>query len=455
MNHQNEEIPLGGNGNCDTCFGTIKKPLAVFQKAARKSSWYKKLLSTYGCDASEIETYDDFCARVPVLTKESVFVDVPFHELISCSPSDIHSFMLSSGQTGKFSAGIITCKEQLELVFSTDRFLENIVGIKKGEAVIINASAMGVRTFTSHTCCDTGPRSDIVVELLRSVSPLYAKTVLIADPYLVKQIVEDAVDAGIDFAELKIWFISGGDWLPETLRLYVHSLTDKSALEPERGYWLAIFGVTELGYPLFFETPELITKRSWCASGNSTIKSTYRMGKCITPFLFHYSTGQLFVEKVINDNGVPELVFTVLDEDRVIPMIRYKTGDIGEPVSTMISESEKLPFGNVVCWGRNNNWLMVGKEKVLINDIRELLFAEADLAMNITGYFTLEEQDGKPELSVQLKKNRLITPEMEALFCERVNHFYPIGLSVSFNNYHQFCQQMELDLERKFNHLKK
>jgi len=433
-----------------------KKALSSFQKLGRTSGWYQTFLEKSRCNISVIQSVNDFKNHVPLLSKESVFNENPFIELAKCNLREIQSIMLSSGQSGNFSTGIITWRENQKLAARTDLFLNIFFGIKKREALIINASAMGVRVFTYHTCCDTGPRSDIVITLLKEVSPSFAKTIISADPHLIKQIVEEAIAAGVDWQKLKVWFISGGDWFPETLRAYVQFLTGKSALVPENGFWLAIYGLTELGYPLFFETAQLAALRGEFYSNKELIteRLSFQQGRCTTPFLFHLLQPSFYLEQVNDKDNTPELVFTTLDPSRAIPLVRYNTHDVGELLDPDVFEPSEFKLPMVAFWGRNQNWLCSTSTTVLITDIKELLFADYSLNEKITGFFTLQVDNGKAVLSIQLKKGKIASPMEEERFIQLVNQFYPDEMMVSFEKYHWFDQQMELDFERKFNHIK-
>ena len=434
---------------------SAKKALRSFQSQMRSNGWYKTFLEKNGCSVSNIKSIGDFVNLVPLLSKESVFNENSFSKLVKCNSHEIQSVMLSSGQSGNFSTGIITRRENRKLASQTDLYLDLLFGIKKGEALIINASAMGVRVFTNHSCCNTGSRSDLVVTLLKKVSPSYSKTVISADPHLIKQIVEDSIDAGVDWSKLKVWIISGGDWFPETLRKYVHTLTGKSALNPENGFWAAIYGLTELGYPLFFETFQLASLRSKFCSNHELYEDSlaFKQGRCTTPFLFHYLQLSFYLEQVIDENKVPELVFTTLAPSRVIPLVRYNTHDIGELLdhNAFDSTTYKLPL--VAFWGRNQNWLSLPSAKILITDIKELLFTDFELNEKITGFFTLQNNHGKADLTVQLKKGKMLSTLEEERFIHLLHQFYPAEINASFEKYHWFEQQMELDYEHKFNHL--
>lgn len=432
------------------------KAYRSFHSVAREMGWYNGFLKMNQCVASDIRSVDDFTKRVPLLSKDSVFTQNLFHELVRCPQGKIHSVMLSSGQSGKFSLGIITRKENRKLAKQTDLFLDLFFGIKRGEALIINASAMGVSVFTDHACCNTGPRSDIALSLLKEVAPNFKKCVITADPHLIKQIAEDLIRSGIDCSKLKIWFISGGDWFPETLRTYVHSIMGQSAQNPENGFWSAIYGLTELGYPLFFETAPLAALRSQFYSDRSLYEKqlTFRQGRCTTPFLFHHQPSLYYLEQVENQENIPELVFTTLDPSRAISLVRYNTHDVGELLHPDAFEHTGFNLPVVAFWGRNANDLRFPSGKIWITDIKELLFSNFMLNEKITGFFTLHQVHENAALDIQLKKGCVISDREEEEYRKLFSSIYPAGLEVSFKSYHGFEEQMELDFERKFNHLK-
>jgi hypothetical protein len=70
----------------------------------------------------------------------------------------------------------------------------------------------------------------------------------------------------------------------------------------------------------------------------------------------------------------------------------------------------------------------------------------------ITGFFTLHQNNGKAGLTIQLKKGKNTTSLEEERFIQLLYQFYPAEINVSFEKYHWFEKQMELDFERKFNH---
>jgi len=434
----------------------IDEAIRVFKSSVENHAWYHSLILAKGIDPNSIKTPADFLNGVPLLNKSKVFGSFDpttlFKTGISNKPG---SLMISSGHSGNCSFGWMKKSDELTLADETDFFLNRIFSIQANEALVINASGMGVRVFTHHTSCDTGLRSDLVIELVKRVAPDFKKLVLCTnDPHFLKKIVEEALDAGIDWNQYLVYFITGGDWFPETLRDYLHNLTGKSASNASQGYWSAIYGVTELGYPLLFETPKLALMRSNLAKNREELKKrvSFSPGYCTTPFFFHHLPDSYFTETVYYPDHLPHLVVSTLNPDRDLPLVRYDTGDLGE-TNIKLPDNEEFLLPVTAFWGRSGNLVESNGSQLMVNDVRELLYNDHRLAARCTGYFNLEKGGPRLKLKVQLKTGFCITREIAERFEHALQLFYPEMLETCFVGYYEMSHQMNLDFERKFNHL--
>jgi phenylacetate-coenzyme A ligase PaaK-like adenylate-forming protein len=361
--------------------------------------------------------------------------------------------MLSSGNSGHFSMGLLTKKELKKAPVETDNFLSSFFGAVMDKTLIINASAMGVKVFSHFAISDTGPRTDLVIDLLKTVAPCYDKTFVVGDPLFIKQLAEESIEANVNWPELRCWFISGGDWMPETLRAYVHLLTNRNLLEPEKGFWFAIYGLTELGYPIFFETEELVGLRAKTNVDKGTVYPTVDHPRRTTPFLFHYFPSRFCVETIENSDFEQELVFSTLDNDRLIKLKRYASGDCGELLNNGDGYGLKCPLPLVRFWGRLNNYLKVDGETVHVTDIKELLFENHAVASMLTGFFSLFRSNGEIGLDIQLKYGFDPMDQKLKELLNRVDQLFHGRVSVCFKPFYQMHKFLVNDMERKFNPL--
>lgn len=428
----------------------------AFRAAVRCRPWYSRYLASMNVDPDSVKSESDFIQKVPVLDKEQVFGQHRLTELLTpVGLQQLGTVMISSGHSGTCSFGAGLRSVESELADQTDRFLNRMFGIRSGEALIINASAMGVRANTRHVCCDTGMRSDLVIGLIKQLAPDFPKLVISSgDPHFLKKLVEDALEAGIDWQSLTVFLITGGDWFPESLRTYIHRLTGKSAFSPEAGYWSAIYGLTELGYPLFFESPGLAQIRHTFWSDRPALLSQLdaEQWNCTTPFLFHHDPEGVYAETLLSDNGWPRLVLTVLNQAAALPLIRYDTGDLGW-TNVRLPEFSGSGLPVTAFMGRLGNRLTDHHRTIWLTDLKELLFDDVQLTSRITGYFSLQHHGGRVKWSVQLKPDQRPTPAMTRRLNDLLHHHYPEGIDLVFVAYHRMKHQMSLDFERKFNHL--
>jgi phenylacetate-coenzyme A ligase PaaK-like adenylate-forming protein len=388
------------------------------------------------------------------IRKEDVFESSFISRIIKLNKSKIDTIMLSSGSSGNFfSMGLQTKKELKKAAIETDNLLKHLYGAELGETFIINASAMGVKALSNSPICDTGPRTDIVIELLKSVAPCYEKTFVIGDPLFIKLLAEESIKAGVEWSKLRCWFVSGGDWIPETLRTYVHLLTNRTLSEPDKGFWFGIYGLTELGTPICFETEELIRIRSKKIAGKEILSENNKYPRFTTPFLFHYFPSKYDIEAIESECSVKELVFTTLEKNRIIKLKRYATGDAGEPLANYDKHELKCTLPLIRFWGRLNNYLHANGKTVFVNDVKELIFENSEIAGKLTGFFSLYYSNREICLDIQLKFGFDPFDHNLILLKQLIDQTYQGNINVSFKPFYEMQKFLTLDFERKFNPL--
>ena len=395
-----------------------------------------------------LKVIEDFKQKVPICSKEKIFENNSLRDLTRNKIQNIRFVMMSSGSSSKFSIGVFSKKEMKSAAFNTDLFLNLFFGAKKGKTFIINASSMGVRVFSNHVLSDTGPRTDIVIGLLKKVACYYDKVFIVGDPIFIKLMVEESILEGFDWDSCNAFFISGGEWLHETLRKYVHRITGKSPQQPEKGYWVGTYGLTELGYPLFFENAELVQLRSQRQCAIKKQNHSPNLPRVTTPFYFFFRANAYYLEELEQENDLPRMVFTPLDRSRLIPIFRYDTGDLGEIIRQPDFKLQLQPFPVVKFWGRDKLFIEIEKQKVYLNDIKEILFSMEELLPKITGFFKITKVGNKFYFKIQLKStfsNASLTLDLEPF-----NLIYPNLIEAKAVPYHSMKDQMELDFERKF-----
>ncbi len=435
--------------------------LKAFHHVYRTQKWYQHLCKTRGIEKKRVRTSGDFFQSVPILDKKSVFQDHSLEELLGKHMRKTRMIFPSSGRTGLLSYGVMSAADLNRATKTTDFFLRLFFGFEKRDTLIINCSAMGVRVFTRFTCCDVGSRPDLVAGLLKNLSGRYKNFVITTYPNFLKHLVEYCLKVGVVFKALNVFFFTGGDYFPESLRAYIHQITQKSFEQKQKGCWLGIYGLTEIGYPVFFETPATAVLRQFIQT--QQLKETdfgdehpFIVAK---PFYFNYVPLHVYVENIPVGEW-NELAFTHLVKKQN-QLVRYNSGDGGKLFDTdtqiwlqreFNKVSREYGFLILSLFGKSNDYITVNDKKIFFADIKEILFQNSGVAAGVTGYFTVTRQKGKCRLAVQLAKNKTMDKGCVDKMQKTLNELYPDIVNVEFVAYQNMVYQMGLDFERKFDH---
>ncbi|MFC1479367.1 hypothetical protein ACFL6F_02115 [Planctomycetota bacterium] len=435
--------------------------VAQFRRTAARVPFYKKWIEEKGINPGSISDIGAFQEKVPLITKEDAFKDVPIKEIcIDGSVDNIDSVVTSSGYSGLFSIGINTRQNSRDAVYMADAVLEYMLRISQNRTMIINVLPMGVKIPTSLPCADVSVRSDMALALLNHFNPYYDQFLLIGDPHFLKKLIEEGAETGMDWEEYPVNLIIGDDWFPESMRDYFAEIIklDPDAKNGKR-IIASTFGAGELGLNLFHETRSTIQLRR-CAEQNPDLKEAlFGDADMPSPILFQYYPHRTFVE--INSLSEMkgkwgELVVTMLDDSLKIPLVRYNTQDAGivysynelaDKLKTLGYESyiPKLHLPLVCVGGRVSSCISGGITSL---EIRSLLYSDKETAASCTGQFKLSDKDSKTIIEFQLKKGVKEPEEIK----EKLSALLQADAEVITYPENKYPYGMEIDYERKFRH---
>jgi phenylacetate-CoA ligase len=178
--------------------------------------------------------------------------------------------------------------------------------------------------------------------------------------------------------------------------------------------------------------------------------------------VFCYNPMRCHVEVIDADaSGYGELCFTLNDRNAIIPLPRFATGDHGRLVDrAMVCKAAALA-GSVPPWlpvvlvcGRSND-RMAGLPSV--EEIKEILYAEHDLADRLSGAFRIgRDPEGHVSLVFQTALEGLDTEEtmlIAARAVRHVNRYLKSPVRVDVVTPDKFPARPMLDFERKFSYL--
>jgi phenylacetate-CoA ligase len=300
----------------------------------------------------------------------------------------------------------------------------------------------------------------MVLALLREFKQEFEHFIIFTDPNFAKKILEDGIKIRTDWKSFNVSFVLGGYWFSNSLSNYLMNLLGTDFKNLEKGQVRITMGLSEIGLNLFNDSPVLAGLRDAVQKDEKLRKEIFGDIKT-APEIMYYYPNRTFIETINKDkNGFGELIFTNLNKEAKIPLIRYNSHDIGKLFSFdnlkqilirkgyqgLVPEF-KLPIAGIL--GRRKDYIIYKEEKIFPEDIKEALFRDSSIAGSITGYFRLSKKT-KPMVEIQLKKGKKLTSKLSYEIQKKIYNLTSLNISVKLYEYEKFPYAMELNYEKKF-----
>lgn len=441
-----------------------KKALKAFKRFAKNVPFYRRYLQKSNISPSRIRTLDDFKLLVPILDKESLFAAnlrnikeiFPKHSLNHC-----RSVLPSSGFSGKLSFGINTKKDSRSQEKHIDMMLDYVFDVRRKKTLLINALSMGINVPTRRvTTINTGPREDMIIALVEVFAKEYDQTIIIGDNYLIKNTIEQGIEYGIDWPRLRIRLVLGGGGFPENFRSYLAHLMGVDMARAKEILIASSFGIAEIGLNILWESTNTIAMRRAASLDSKFRTALLGQEEKLCPMLFQYNPLTIHIEE---SNG--RLLFTNLNPNAIIPIVRYASGDHGiiiphERIVKALKTAgfdkyiPRLPIPIVAVKERLQPLNLDGRV-IFPRIIKNAIYSDFGLPALTTGYFVIAESQGKLLLEIQLKEGAIITDELRKRFEIAIaSYVRDVHFELVFYPYREFQCGMGLDYERKFQHMR-
>ena len=374
------------------------KLLNAFRRAARCSPAYRQLLAEAGVDPATIRTARDFRDRCPVLDKSATFGRFSVRELLAddIAAGDLASVLTSSGHGGGgFALGLATRAQLSDAAFTIDLGLDLAFDIDRRRTLLVNCLPMGV-TFQSAAVCvaNVSVREDMACAIVKQAGDLFEQIVLCGDPLFLKKLCDYSQDIGLDWRRYRLNVIVGEETFTESFRDYLAGVLGIDPDDAGSGLIGSSMGVGELGLNLFNETRETIALRRACAR-DPDLRARL-LGPAATvmpaPTFMVYNPLRTSVEILYSDDqGIGDLVVTMLDPTIPLPLVRYRTGDRArfvapEELAKMagaIAPGFRPPALPVIALqGRSKDLLPWGGH---VDDFKDALYRHPEIARQLSG----------------------------------------------------------------------
>lgn len=427
--------------------------LAAFEHAASVSSGYRAWLERNGADPARTTDIE----QVPYLEKRDVFGAGLGAWIDGGGPAAAAELLTSSGQSGAFSVGVTSRAELRGQQVATDAALRAI-GAGEGRAtLLLNCLPMGISVPTTiATVATPSVHLEMAQELFERFGPEFDLVVVLAEPVFLKELAERLFAGhGAAWTADRLACVVGGEWVSESWRRYVSGLLGLGPAQRQVGAGVLIsMGAAELGLHLLFETPALRAIRS-VLDESGQARELFARDHGYTPTLFTFDPARLHIEERWHDDGVSTLAFTPLGR-RLLPLVRYDLGDLGEvvPAERINSRLEALGAPQrvdgpvVACWGRRSAGLVIGDRVVRPELIKQRLFRSSADAAVLTGRFYLEH-DPDPVLHVQLRPATTATPRLAAGLAAFLSDVTGTSCRVAVHTHHDYPFHLAGDFQHK------
>jgi phenylacetate-CoA ligase len=405
------------------------------KKVIRKWPAYRKYLEGMLPNPLKFENLSE----LPIIDKNFIAQAIHTVPLLK-----VRNIIPSSGSTGcEFSFGLFGIDEMRKSSVAIEAFLRRKfqTDIKKTLLLNLLPGAMSLHS-SSVTVASIGVRTDTAISAIESLGSSFEQIILAGEPLFIKKLVEYGIEQSIVWKYLPLSIVTGGEWISESYRRYIEGM-----IGPNRLY--SSMGMAELGLNYFFETDETLLLRKMLMKDIRLMKALFGEA-AFCPMLFSYDAQSLVIETV-KERGetLDSIILTTVDSDRVLPLIRYKSGDKGKKllwhdINAALISLEYRPMDDIglpvlAQFGRGRNVAGIYPER-----IKEVLFSSAEIASSTTGNFFIRRNCETVSLEVQCAENIVPHVPLRRLFSEV---FSGIPVCVSLHPFESF--PYALDFERK------
>jgi len=437
--------------------------LRAFHRAARRVPAYGRLLARNGIDASKVQDIEAFRRLVPLTDKASVFSENEIASLcVDGKADDAACIYTSSGYSGTFSFGLETQADIDRGRRTLDLLLQMYFHAASKPTLLVSGMPMGLQIPASLPMkLDAGVRTDTILAVIRKLKPVCRQVIVAGEHPFLKKVLEDGVDAGMNWPEHRVSLLTGAEVVPESFRSYAGNILGQDPATPETGKIMITTGISEVGLVIGHETDGCRRLRM-AAAGNQALW-TALFGQ--TPFLptcMQYFPGDFYMETP-DVNGQSTLVVTTLSPRRKLPLIRYCTGDwakvlthreVCQALEACGREDLRPPLElpMLLLWGRGEHLTVAGR-RIYPEQIKEAIYSDPAVASATTANFRMTGDADQLSIFFQLKPNATSSDVRRKAFRTALLTTSGLCMEPHLVPFAEFPGAMDLYYQRKFQYL--
>ena len=304
------------------------RTLALFHRAAIGVPAYKDFLKKNKVSPGKIKTFKDF-QFVPLTNKKNYLRQYPLEKIVWDGKfgNGTTVWTSTSGSTGAPFYFPRTGELDRQYSILAETFLKNSsygngptlvivgfgMGVWIGGLITYKAFELAGNRIGQHVSILTpGINKQEIFNALTSLAPHFEQTVLIGYPPFLKDVLEEAVEQGINLKKLNLRLFFAAEAFTESFRTHV---ADIAGIKNPCRDTLNIYGSADLG-AMAFESPFSIFVRRRAAGDKSLFSDIEK-----TPTVAQYNPFFINFEAVDGE--------IALTGDNTVPLMRYAIGDHG------------------------------------------------------------------------------------------------------------------------------
>jgi phenylacetate-CoA ligase len=418
--------------------------LALYRHMLAHVPAYGRFLADQGIDPTSIRQPADL-KRLPLATKANYIQRYRLADLVAGGRLEAcDTLALSSGSTGQATFWPRFVTDELATAVRFEQIFRDSFGAQERRTLAIVCFALGswVGGLFTLACCRQlaakgyplvtlapGMNKPEIYRILGELAPAFDQVVLLGYPPYLRDVIEAAPVAGIDWGRLRTRLVLAGEVFSEEWRSRV---AERLSARDPRYDFASLYGTADAGV-LANETPLSIHIRRFLAGQPEAARELF--GEERLPTLAQYDPYHRHFEAIegslvfSGDNGVPLLRYHIGDHGGLIgydEMLRFLTRHGFDPRSALAEHGwqglRRLPF--VYVFGRANFAVSYFGANVYPENIAVGL-EQPEVASWTTGKFVVmarEALDGAPALQVvvELAPGLSAEGETERRFAESI-----------------------------------
>lgn len=314
-----------------------RKVLKLFHLAAETVPAYKDFLRKNKIKHESIRSIGDF-KEVPVTTKENYIrqYELPYR----CWDGDVcktHTFAASSGTSGKPFFWPRSVAQEVEGAQIHELLFTKIYNVQKSKTLFVNSFGLGnwiAGIYTEmcvylmrlrgipFTLASPGYNQEETFKVVKGFSHFYDQTIIACHPPILKMMIEDGIEEGIQWKKLNIKFLGAAEGFSESWRDSLLSLVGQ---DDYYRTMINIYGSADAGL-MGFETPLSIALHRETARNHKLNKVLFDSDR--NPFLYQFDPLKKYIESINS-----EITLTM---DSTMPLLRYNIHDNGSVIENNI-----------------------------------------------------------------------------------------------------------------------